>query len=228
MLNSILLTALLATPGLAPIAAVEKAAVKAKFEELWESLSKPEPEATRAAIKLYTLGKDVVPLIQAKMRPLKLEIDDCNALIKKLGSDDESTWKAAWKELDYLDPRLAIDLETLMNTVKENPARNRLVEVMCGQVQGALSGKTIQLSSIGGGNFNFRSNNSSWWAEHRVEKIGNGGYKTAWMPIVRAMAVLQELGTPDAIKLLEAFATGHPDAGPVKAAAASLKAMRAK
>jgi hypothetical protein len=117
-----------------------------------------------------------------------------------------------------------------MNTVKENPAHSRLVEVMSQQKIGSLSGKTIQLSSIGNDGFNFRSNNTSWWAEHKVERIDSTAWtlKKAWAPCYKTIAVLQELGTPEALKVLEDFATGHADAAPTKAAATALKAMKVK
>ena len=63
MLHAIWMTAVLATSSLAPVAALEKAALQKEFEQLWVDLNKPEPEGSRAAIKLYALGKEVVPLL---------------------------------------------------------------------------------------------------------------------------------------------------------------------
>ena len=230
MLPTLLVSALLVSPAMAPIAALEKAALKKEFDQLWADLGKHEPDSTRAAIRLYARGKEVIPLIKSKMRPLKLDADACNDLIKQLGSDDEETWRAAWNELDYLDPRLAIDLQVLMNTVKENPAHSRLVEVMSQQKISSLSGETITLRSIGKEGYNFFSKDRSWWAEHRVERIGGTLWTTkkAWIPCFRAIAVLQELGTPDALAILEDFATGHTDAAPTKAAFTAVKALKAK
>ena len=49
-----------------------------------------------------------------------------------LNSDKDDVWKKAYETLDYFDPRLAIDLPTLMNDVTDYPARTRMVAVLQG------------------------------------------------------------------------------------------------
>lgn len=42
------------------------------------------------------------------------------------------------------------------------------------------------------------------------------------------MAILEQIGTPDALKVLEQLADGHPDATPTKAAKESLERLKKK
>src|SRR5262249_30584310 len=136
---------------------------------------------------------------------------------------NEKVWKAAFEELEYFDPRLAIDLQTLMDRYKEAPARQRMVEALSQRPAGSLGTNEVNLRGIGrGGGFNFFAPASgSWWAEHRVDRINTYGWdfpKRKWTRAVRAIVLLEHIGTPDAVAILKEMATGHPDAQPTKVA----------
>jgi len=207
----------------------DKEAKKKELEGLWDDLYKDEPTASNALIKLFKQPEHAVPLLKAKLQPLKLDADRSAKLLKDLGSDDEATWKAAWDELDYLDPRLTTDLPTLMNQVTENPAHSRMVELLCDRKAGSLAGQTIQLRPVDDG-FNFSSKGGSWWAEHKIERIGGSSWnpKKSWTRAARGVAILEQLGSPDAIKVLEQLAEGHAEAFPTKAAVESLTRLKKK
>ena len=141
------------------------------------------------------------------MKPLTISSGQVKALLLKLGNDNESVWKPAFEELEYFDPRLAIDLQTLMDRYTESPARQRMVEIMSGREADSLKGKNVQLRKFGGpDDFNFfAQNEGSWWAENRVERINSeywGDTKKKWTRAVRAIVLLEHIGTPDAV--------GHP------------------
>lgn len=207
---------------------VDKAAKQKELDQLWAELYKDEPAASTALLKLFNQPEHAVPFLKAKLRPLKLDADRCVQLLKDLGSDDDATWKAARDELDYLDPRLAIELQTLMNQVTENPARSRMVELCSERKADSLAGQAIQIRPVGNDGYNFSSNGGSWWAEHKIERIGGSFWnpKKSWVRAARGVAILEQLGTPDAAKLLEQLADGHPDAFPTKAAKESLVRLK--
>lgn len=211
----------------APVPA-DKEAKRKELDGLWAELYKAEPAATHAVLKLFKQPDHAVPFLKAKLQPLKLDADRCRQLIKELGSDDEMTWKAAREELDYLDPRLAVDLQTLMTDVTEKPARTRLVELLSDHHADSLAGREVKLEALGNDGFNFTSNIGVWWAEHKVERIGGfwGDPKRAWRRAGRGVAILEQIGTPEAVKVLEQVAAGHPDASPTKAAKESLARLK--
>jgi hypothetical protein len=196
----------------------------------WADLEKGDEEASRALLKLVENRNAAVAFLKKTMKPLKVDRDRVNELLESLGSDKEAVWMAAFEELDYFDPRLAIDLETLMADVIQVPTRQRLVEVLSGRKPGSLAVQTIELRSVGNGDgFNFSSNGGSWWAEHKVSRLNGHAWanpKKKWTRSVRAIVLLEHIGTPDAVAVLTDMATGHPEAQPTIAAKAALKRIK--
>lgn len=206
------------------------APVEPTLEPLWNDLEEGTAEASRALLKLSDRPAEAVAFLKAKLRPLKVDADLIRTLLQLLGSADEAEWQTAFEELEYFDPRLAIDLETLMNDVKDNPARNRMVEVLSGREAGSLAGKVIELKRFGHEegklyyNF-FAQNHGSWWAEGRVSELNShewGDSKKKWTRAVRALILLEHIATPDAVAILRAMADGDPDAQPTRQAKESL------
>ncbi len=198
-----------------------------ELEALWSDLYTDDPAAAIAVIKLYKYGDAAVPFLKEKLQPLKLDADQCRKLLRELGSPDEKVWKPAWEKLDYLDPRLAIDLKTLMDEVTDAPARTRMVELCSDRKADSLAGEDVGLRPVRDEGFNFFAR-GSWWAEHRVERIGTYPWqpKRAWTRAARSVAILEQIGTQDAAKVLQQLASGHPDAFPTKAAKESLMRLK--
>jgi hypothetical protein len=200
------------------------------MESLWADLEKSELEASRALLKLADRPKEAVGFLKEKMKPLKTRPGEIRALLLKLGSDKEEVWKAAFEELDYFDPRLAIDLETLMEKVTETPTRQRMVAILSNQSDFRLKwieGKKIDLMKTGQDGFNFFSENGSWWAEHKVSRINlHAAYdRKKWTRAVRAIVLLEHIGTPDAVAIIKEMSTGHAEAEPTRVAQETLKRM---
>ena len=203
------------------------------MEAWWVDLEKGDTAATRALLNLSDRPNDTVAFLKKKMKPLTISSGQVKALLLKLGNDNEAVWKPAFEELEYFDPRLAIDLQTLMDRYTESPARQRMVEILSGREAGSLKGKNVQLRKFGGpDDFNFFAKlNGSWWAENRVERLNSefwGNTKKKWTRAVRAIVLLEHIGTPDAVAILKDMATGHPDAYPTKVAKEALKTVASR
>jgi len=196
----------------------------------WTDLEKDEKDATRALLNLADRHEEAVAFLRSKLKPLKVSTGQIRALLLKLGSENPSVWRPAFEELEYFDPRLAIDLETLMDHYKEAPGRQRMVEVLSGWKPGVLDGKEIRLRRVNQDGFNFSAQPKmgSWWAEHQVDRIGiysPDNPKKKWTRAVRAILLLEHIGTPGAVAILKDMATGHPDAQPTKVARDCLKRL---
>jgi hypothetical protein len=195
-----------------------------EFESWWDDLEKVEPHSSRALLKFSSRPAEAIAFFKPRMKPLKIEADDVRALIAKLDSGEESTWKPAFEELEYFDPRLAIGLEDLMKEFTQTPARTRLVEVLSGRTADSLKGKNVQLRQHGNPGdefFNFFADNGSWWAEARVSRLsatGWGNPKKKWTRANRAIILLEHINTPEAIAVIKRMALGHPDAEPTRVA----------
>ncbi len=125
-----------------------------QLEARWIDLEKGEVEASRALLDLYDHAQDAVPFLNDKLKPLKISSGQVKALLLKLNSANENLWKTAFAELEYFDPRLAIELPELMERVKDSPGRQRMVEVLSERDAGSLEGKEIEIRPVGEG-FNF-------------------------------------------------------------------------
>ncbi len=154
------------------------AADQRKMESWWVDLEKGEAEASRALLDLYDHADQCVPFIKNKLKPLKISSGQVKTLLLKLNSPDEHLWKTAFEELEYFDPRLAIELPELMERVTDSPGRQRMVEVLSEREPGSLKDKRIDLSPVADG-FNFFSQGvGSWWAEPKVSKINSQRWST--------------------------------------------------
>ncbi len=117
-----------------------------------------------------------------------------------------------------------------MNDVTEKPSRTRMVELFMDSKAESLAGRDIKIRPTGADAFNFFDGQTSWWAEHLVDRIGSGTWnpKRAWTRAARGVAILEQLGTPEAVKVLGQLAEGHADAFPTKAAKQSLERLKKK
>src|SRR5437867_6374919 len=113
--------------AIAPLVTVARAEQKPlddmQLAACWADLEKGEADAARALLKLADRPGQAVALLREKLRPLKIDAERVQLLLVNLGSDDEQTWKSAFEELEYFDPRLAIGLEMLMEDIRTSPAR---------------------------------------------------------------------------------------------------------
>jgi hypothetical protein len=197
------------------------------LKSLWSDLAKEEVVASRALLKLSTCPKESVEFIAEVLKPLKIEKKRVRDLLSDLGSEKEETWKAAVEELEYFDPRLTIDLQTVVDEVTEVVPRARLVALLSwDRTADSLlkQNAPITLSQNREANgevyYNFRCL-GSWWAEHKVERINVGTWgnkRSYWTRAVRAIVLLEHIGTPRALVTLKDLTSGHADAQPTKAA----------
>ena len=121
-------------------------------------------------------------------------------------------------------------LPTLMDKVTETPARQRLVEVLSCREAGSLKEKKVELRKHGDF-YNFFAERGSWWAEHKISRINSYGWeipKRKWIRAVRAIVLLEHIGTPDAVAIVKEMATGHPEAQPTRVAKESLDRLAAR
>lgn len=238
---------------------MESVEVKSKkLEELWKLLIElDDAVSVRALLELSIRpNNDVVRFLGDKLKPIKVTKVKLEKLIGELGDEKGEVVEAAFAELGYFDPRLELDLETIMKFATTKRQKQRVV--------GLLSSWTLTEANKYTWcevQFNVTRNPAAAAANERViytvslsndpnkpagfqtelDRIGIAGGMTSivpsdlselrlsqWNRASRAILVLELLRTPDAIKLLETIATGHPDASPTKAAAEALVRLKKK
>jgi hypothetical protein len=191
-------------------------------DALWDDLAGDEQSATRAVLALSARPREAVQLLAARLRPLQLEREQAERWLADLASPDAAVWRPVVDVMLYFDPRLAVGLKELMTDVTDADARRRLVAALQGHGDpDHYADRTIELRGFldEDDGYNFAVIEPSGaryttWAEYRVERICHH----SWVRAVRAVVLLEHIGTPDAVAVLRDMATGHPDALPTKAA----------
>jgi hypothetical protein len=191
-----------------------------QLEVLWiDLMSEDELVAGRAILTLAALRDDAVEFLAEKMQPLQLTKERCKVLLLQLGGDDEKAARAAFDELCYCDPRLALNQRELCEELLKPLISRRLAAVLCDLPFDFFCFDTWHWHSPD--NKILRFNCGAIRDRDTpigVEKIGTSQKKMRWSRAVRAISVLESLDTPKARAILARMAEGHPDAGPTKAA----------
>ena len=253
----LLVTLLLATTDFASAAPVpmEKAELKSKkLEELWKFLllGDDEPLSAKALLELSARPTaKVVEFLGEKLKPINITKEKLEKLIGELGDENEEVADAAYSELGYFDPRLELDLETIMKLATSKRHKERMAALISGNSLEHANGFEwciVQLSvhnmpapKVGKTYMFTVSSDPNKPAGFRtgLERAGvfGGAIKPIpsavsklqlpqWNRATRAVKALEDLNTPEAIKVLEAMATGHMDASPTKAATEALARLK--
>lgn len=216
----------------APIPPLSPEKLRKELDLLWADLqSADELTAGRALLKLAARPDDSVKYLKEKLRPLILTKERAKQLLEELGGDDDKTVRAAFDEFAYFDPRLAWEDEELREALIDRSAGRRMGAILCDLPVDALREGYWHWNSPN--NKVYRFNHPGTKMEDRdvaiaVAGIGTQGRKASWARAIRAIALLEEIGTDGAIALLKTMASGHPDAAPTKAATAVLKRISDK
>ena len=238
--------ALLFALAFAPLAvAADPPAVKdaTPFAAAWQDmLSADEAKATRAACLFVSKPKEGVEFIASKLNPVKADPKRLEQLTAELGDKDFATRDAAQQELDYLGKFAKADLEKALKTATNAEAKERLTKLL-GRIEAydrqekIMEGKAeadpvparpgrgggVSVSIINGQvMINGQPVNT---APRLVEKIAP---PSAWTRAARAIGVLEFVGTPEAVKLLEAVSLGEDNAPPTKLAQDALARLKRK
>jgi RNA polymerase sigma factor (sigma-70 family) len=241
------------TPPAAHAAPVPKADGKLsepqvkEFDQLWQDMVQYwRPEASRAALGFIKHPGPAATYLKTKLKPLKLDEKEAKRLIAQLADDDENVWKEAEAELLHRHPLLALSLPDAWAEAKTTEQKSRLAVVLLGgkfeehdkadwelaeqpgntvnpfvllatpkpgqQLKGAQPGRRVIQNSTG--------------IEESFAKLNDR--RPTWHRDRAAVLILEHIGTPEAVKMIEAMAGGHPEASPTVAAKEALARLRKK
>jgi len=231
LLAAITLVVLASSLPAAPLPRPSPEKIRKELDALWgDLLSADELTAGRALLKFAAWPGDAVTFLKEKLVPLSLTKERAMQMLADLGSANERAARAAFDELSYFDPRLALGDEELRDALLDRPASRRLGAVLLDLPVDALCREKWHWYSPDNKVYRF---NHGPEIENRdvaigVAGIGTKGRKSTWVRAIRAVAVLEQIATPGAKALLADLATGHPDAAPTKAAKVALQRLRKK
>jgi hypothetical protein len=213
----------------APVPKPSPEKVRKELERLWQDLlSKDERIASRATLGFAAYPEDAVALLKEKLRPLVLSKERLKELLTDLGSGKEKLVRAAFEELSYLDPRLVLNQEGLSQALSDKASGRLVGAVLCDFPQDTFVNRGWHWNSPDNKVYRFAREGSiqDWDIAIRVEDIGTFGQKATWVRALRAIALLEHIGSREAFAIVEDLATGHPDAAPTRAAKAVLECRK--
>jgi hypothetical protein len=202
-----------------------------RLARAWADLAGTDEAAvTRAVLTLAASPKEALPLLQKHLRPVKAEPKRVAELLKALDSEKFTEREAAHRELEYLGKYIKTALERerdanpslevkcravkLLERIEAEDAKPAPAPVM----RGPIGIRTVN------GNVQITVNGKQLDLTPRV--IEKKGPQPVWLRAVRAVAVLEHIGTAEARQLVERMAAGEADALPTRAAAEALKRMK--
>jgi hypothetical protein len=212
---------------------------QAELDRLYNNLGSNHSQSIQAALAFAGQPGATVAYLKQKMRPVKLDEKTAKGLIAKLLAADEKEWPAALSELQYFDPRLVMTVPEIWAEAKTDDERARVVAVVCYE-SADLHSYTYKLRDTTKDNgmfaidattkpgvklprFGGRENvNLVMSAVAKVEQLRK------WSCEENALVILEHIGTPEAVKIIEDMATGHPEAAPTKVAKEVLGGLKKK
>lgn len=231
-MSSRLLLLVLALPAVAR--AEEPPNLAAAWQEL---LSADEAKAARAACLFASRPKDGVAFLAEKLVAVKVEPKRFAKLVADLGSKDYPTRDAATVELEYLGKFAKTDLQAALKDAANPEAKERLTRLLNKIAAFELSesakdvvpekpvinGRSVSVRS-GGGKIDIVIDGKPLELTPKViEKLPP---PPTWVRAGRVIGVLEFVGTPDAVKVLEAVALGEDNAPPTKQAQDALARLK--
>lgn len=205
---------------------------KRTADELWKSL-----DEDRSIFPLTLIPeKELLSFLQKKLKPMKLTKDRAKKLLADLGDETFTVAEAAFEELSYFDPRLAFTPEEIFNDLPEGIQRQRIAAFFLNKSIDELLGCTIAYHSGASSQGQtdravtsklIVSNVADCFSRHSsvAESVANVFWRDSSRCEV-GIVLLEHLGTPAVVKLLEAMATGHPDASPTDRAKDALERLK--
>ena len=237
MLRSLGSTLVLAFLSSSLANAQEPSPLSSAWQEL---LSADEAKATKAALAFAAKPKESVEFLTAALKPLKAEPKLLAKLIAELGDRDFQTRDAAQVELEYFGKFIKLDLEKASKEESNPEAKERLGKLL-GRIGAAEAEEKIQNAKPEATNLRGAGSVSISRVNGRTTIIIDGKPldltprvieklppPPTWTRAGRAIGILEFLGTPEAVKLLEALSLGEDTATPTKQAQDALARLKRK
>jgi RNA polymerase sigma factor (sigma-70 family) len=209
-----------------------KAPAGKALDELWADLaSTDEARSARAILALGATPRQAVPFLRDRLQPVKVDARKVATWIKQLDSESFRDRESAHRELEYLGKYVKADLEKAITDKSTAELKQRVKRLLKHIGEDAptpaaaqqLQGGDVSVSNING-KIEIKINGKVLDLSPQV--IQKRSPQPAWQRAVRAVAVLEHIGTAEATRVIEVMAGGEAEALPTRAAAEALKRLK--
>ena len=204
-------------------------------EALWTDLASAD-EATfaRALLALGKTPQETTAFLKANLPPVKADPQRVAKLIADLDSNQFAAREKAIAELEYLGKYIKPDLEKALASSEGVEIKQRIQGLLDRMPQPVKDPKPLPAARPGGG-----VSVSVTTVNGQQKIFVNGvpidgpanpgpvkvGPSMTWVRAVRAVALLEHFGTPEARQILDSLASGEADALPTQQAQAALERL---
>jgi hypothetical protein len=207
------------------------------LDSRWADLaSGDEGKATRALLALAATPKETTAYLKDNLMPVKADPKRVAQLIKQLDSSNFVVRQKAMNELEYFGKYIKAELEAGIKegaTVEAKMRMQQLIEKMPVAkkeepmplgIPKARPGGTITVSNVNGQITILVDGKPINMAP--PAPLPPPGPPTHWLRAVKAIMILEHIGTPEARQVIEAMAAGESDALPTIAAREALDRLK--
>jgi hypothetical protein len=226
--------ALLTLLAVRPLGAQDKVAPakEVMLQTAWIDLAgEDQARVVRAGVVIGRSPGEGVAFLKEHLRPVKADAQILARWLADLDNDDPATRSLAQEELEYLDKYIKTDLKKAIAMPPSAESRRR-VQQLLERIESAekqAKAKTQPPPALKGRSVGVSNNNGQLQIiidgvplDLTPRVITQVGPPRAWLRAVRAVGILEGIATPEARQLLEAVASGEPDALPTTEARAAL------
>lgn len=213
---------------------------KQTLETRWSELTSPDDgKATRALLALAATPKETTAFLQEQLKPVKADAKRVAQLVKALMSSNFVIRSQATTELEYYGKYIKADLEAALKNEGDVETKMRLQQLLDKLPKDKKAEPPKAAPKVGGGrnvSISTINGNVRVIIDGQVFDLNNltppapppppPGPPAGWVRAVRAVNLLEHLGTPEARQILETIAAGEADALPTVAAREALERMK--
>jgi hypothetical protein len=218
----------------------EKKQAPASLNAAWDDLaSEDQARVCRAALVLGRTPNESVDFLKRHLRAVKSDPALVKRWLAELDSEDSTVRATAQEELEYLDKYIKEDLKKALGTTKSAEARKRMQQMLDSiETQEKLAkppekgpgipgkgGRSIGVSNLNG---KIQVTIDGVPIDMTPQVLVPPTPLKTWVRATRAVGVLEGLGTPEALKLLQTLAQGEATAMPTIEAKAALERLGKK
>ena len=205
------------------------------LESRWADLASPdEAKATRAMLALAATPKETIALLKERLQPVKADSKRVEQLVAQLKSSTFTVRNQAMAELEYLGKYIKADLEKARKNNSDAETGSRLKQLLDKTPKEQKAPALMPLKARPGSSISVSNING------QIRILIDGvpldltpqaaalppGPSPLWVRAVRAVTILEHLGTPEAQQILQAIAGGEAGAMPTVAAREALKRLK--